>query len=102
MPACQHGHLHLPRAIEDSFSEGPKTLAELAAKSGGRVFYGDGSDAEVYSDLRTIEADLRNQYLLIYKPAELKHDGSFHRVALKAPARVESIAVRSGYYAPVH
>jgi Ca-activated chloride channel homolog len=87
---------------QDSFSEGPKTLAELACKSGGHVFYGDGSDAEVYSDLRAIEADLRNQYLLIYKPAELKHDGAFHRIQLKAPARVESIAVRSGYYAPVH
>jgi hypothetical protein len=77
-------------------------LAELAAKSGGRVFYDDGSDAEVYNDLRAIEADLRNQYRLIYKPAELKHDGSFHRIALKGPARVESIAIRSGYYAPLH
>ena len=85
---------------QDSFSDGPKTLAELASKSGGHAFYDDGSDAEIYSDLRAIEADLRNQYLLIYKPAELKHDGSFHRIELKAPARVESVAIRSGYYAP--
>ena len=102
---CQRSNtaIYIFRAqSQDSFSEGPKTLAELAAKSGGHVFYDDGSDAEVYSDLRTIEADLRNQYRLIYKPAELKHDGSFHRIALKGPARVESIAVRSGYYAPLH
>jgi Ca-activated chloride channel family protein len=32
----------------------------------------------------------------------LKHDGSFHRVELKAPERVDSIIVRSGYYAPAH
>ena len=79
---CQRANtaIYIFRAqSQDSFSEGPKTLAELAAKSGGHVFYDAGSDAEVYTDLRTIEADLRNQYRLIYKPAELKRDGSFHR-----------------------
>jgi Ca-activated chloride channel family protein len=85
---------------QDSFSSGPKTLAELASKSGGRVFYDDDSDVGIYKDLQVIEADLRNQYRLIYKPAELKHDGSFHRIALKGPERVENIAIRSGYYAP--
>jgi VWFA-related protein len=86
---------------QESFSEGPKTLAELAAKSGGRVFYDEDSDAWIDKDLRTIEADLRNQYRLVYKPAELRHDGSFHRITLKGPERVESIAIRSGYYAPL-
>jgi VWFA-related protein len=85
---------------EVSFSGGPKTLAELASKSGGRVFYDDDSDAAIYNDLRMIEADLRNQYRLVYKPAELTHDGSFHRIELKAPERVESIVVRGGYFAP--
>jgi Ca-activated chloride channel homolog len=84
-----------------SFSTGPKILAELAQESGGRVFYDDGSEAEIDNDLRTIEADLRNQYRLIYKPPELKHDGSFHRVELKAPERVDSITILSGYYAPM-
>jgi Ca-activated chloride channel family protein len=44
---------------QDSFSTGPKTLAELASKSGGHVFYDDDSDAEIYNDLRMVEADLR-------------------------------------------
>jgi VWFA-related protein len=87
---------------QDRFSPGPKTLAELAAMSGGRVFYDDDSDAGIYNDLRTIEADLRDQYRLIYKPADLRRDGSFHRIELKAPERVESIVVRAGYYAPLH
>ena len=51
-------------------------------------------------DLRMIEADLRNQYRLVYRPPELKHDGSFHRIVLKTPERVDSIVIRSGYYAP--
>lgn len=87
---------------QDRFSSGPKTLTELAAKSGGRVFYDDDSDAGIYNDLRTIEGDLRDQYRLIYKPADLRRDGSFHRIELKAPERVESIVVRAGYYAPLH
>jgi VWFA-related protein len=87
---------------ESRFSDGPKTLMQLAAQTGGRVFKNEGSDEEIYDDLRTIEADLRDQYRLVYKPAELKHDGSFHRIQLKGPERVESIVVRAGYYAPLH
>jgi VWFA-related protein len=87
---------------ESFFSDGAKTLAELAAKTGGRVFHDNGSEAEIYDDLRVIEDDLRNQYRLVYKPAGLKHDGSFHRIELRAPDRVEKITIRSGYYAPAH
>jgi Ca-activated chloride channel family protein len=85
---------------ESRFSDGPKTLTQLASQTGGRVFKNEDSDEAIYGDLRTIEADLRNQYRLVYKPAELKHDGSFHRIKLKGPDRVESIDVRTGYYAP--
>jgi Ca-activated chloride channel homolog len=87
---------------ESRFSDGPKTLAQLASQTGGRVFKNEGSDEAIYDDLRTIEADLRDQYRLVYKPAELRHDGSFHRIQLKGPERVESIVVREGYYAPLH
>ena len=83
------------------FSSGPKTLAALAAQTGGRVFAASGADTEIDADLRTIEADLRNQYRLVYKPAEWRHDGAFHRIELKAPERVDNITIRSGYYAPV-
>jgi Ca-activated chloride channel family protein len=75
---------------------------ELASQTGGRVFHDDDSEAEIDNDLRTIEADLRNQYRLVYHPSELKHDSSFHRIQLKAPERVDTITVRSGYYAPAH
>jgi hypothetical protein len=81
---------------ESLFSTGPRILAELTSETGGRVFHDDDSAAGIDSDLRTIEADLRNQYRLVYKPAELKHDGSFHRIELKAPERVDSIIIRSG------
>jgi Ca-activated chloride channel homolog len=103
--ACQHTNtaIYAFRAEPSTelFSSGPKALAELASQTGGRVFVASGTDAEIDNDLRTIEADLRNQYRLVYKPAELRHDGSFHRIELRAPARVDSIVIRSGYYAPV-
>lgn len=82
------------------FSSGPKTLMSLAEQTGGRMFNQDDSDDAIDSDLRIIEAELRNQYRLIYNPAELKHDGMFHRIELQGPDRVEAISVRSGYYAP--
>jgi VWFA-related protein len=88
--------------MPDSFSAGPKALAKLASETGGRVFHDDDSETEIHNDLRIIEADLRNQYRLIYKAADFKHDGSFHRIELQAPDRVKSIAIRSGYYAPSH
>jgi Ca-activated chloride channel homolog len=81
-------------------SDGPKTLAQFASQTGGRVFRADDSDTAIYEDLRTIEADLRDQYRIIYKPGDLKHDGAFHHIALKGPKRVQSFIVRSGYYAP--
>jgi Ca-activated chloride channel homolog len=81
---------------------GPGVLAELTSETGGRVFHEDDSEVEIDNDLRTIEADIRDQYRLVYRPAELNRDGSFHRIALKAPERVDSIVIRSGYYAPAH
>jgi VWFA-related protein len=91
------------RAQDSSFSSaGPRILTELASETGGRVFRDNNSPAGIYDDLRTIEANLRNQYRLIYTPPEVKHDGSFHRIELKMPDRVDSLTVRSGYYAPMH
>ena len=89
-------------AHAESFSTGPKTLAELAAQTGDRVFNDDDSETEIDNDLRIIEADLRNQYRLVYKPKELKHDGSFHRIEVQGSDRVGSIVIRTGYYAPTH
>ncbi|HTC74950.1 MAG TPA: VWA domain-containing protein [Edaphobacter sp.] len=102
--ACQHANTAIYAFRADpksSFSTGPKTLTDLASQTGGCVFHTDDSEATISADLKTIEADLRNQYRLIYKPAELTPNGSFHRVELKAPERVYSLTVRSGYYAPV-
>ena len=82
------------------FSTGPKALAELTQKTGGRVFLSDDTGDEIESDLKTVESETRNQYRLVYSPAGLLHDGSFHRIELKLPDRVTEFKVRTGYYAP--
>jgi len=87
-------------ASEAGASTGEGALAELTRETGGRVFYGDESRLQIESDLQAIEAEQRNQYLLVYKPAKLQHDGAFHRIVLLGPQRVADLEVRSGYYAP--
>ena len=80
------------------FTEGQKTLRELATKSGGVIFF-DQTPEDIWNDLRIIDTNLRSQYLLVYKPTTLKRDGSFHHIKLDSPTRVGVITTRSGYYA---
>jgi Ca-activated chloride channel family protein len=103
---CQRSNTAIYAVRTDSTampdSTGPGTLAELASETGGRVFRYSASAGEVDRDVQAIEADLRTQYRLVYKPADLKHNGSFHRIALHTPERVDNVVIRSGYYAPAH
>jgi Ca-activated chloride channel family protein len=102
--ACQHANTAVfafRTEAEPGFSsDGPKILADLATQTGGRVFRDQDSEAEAYANLQAIQADVRSRYRLIYRPADLKRDGSFHRITLAGPQRVASIDIRSGYYAP--
>jgi Ca-activated chloride channel homolog len=83
---------------DGSFHPGTATLAQLAIQTGGTVFHDD--DPDVSTDLRIIEANLRNQYRLVFRPATLAHDGAFHPITLATPDRVATLNLRSGYYAP--
>ncbi len=85
----------------EAVSTGPATLAEIAAKTDGRVFHGDEGDTQIAADVQTMVTDLSSQYRLIFKPPEVRHDGEFHRVELDAPSRPVTIRAQMGYYAPV-
>jgi Ca-activated chloride channel family protein len=82
---------------------GPSLLAELAAMTGGRVF-----PESSRTDLRDIAAkigmELRNQYVLGYKPSDARHNGTWRKIKVKLlahkglpPLRVYA---KTGYYAP--
>ncbi len=102
--ACQRSNtvIYAFRTESASGSPGPSTLAELATKTGGRVFPADSTDETIANDLRIIESEMRNQYRLVYDPARFRHDGAFHSIELQLPDRVTKVEVRTGYFAPEH
>jgi Ca-activated chloride channel homolog len=82
---------------------GPGLLAELAEISGGRMF--SVEDANELPDIaEKISIELRNQYVLGYKPSNLIRDGHWRRIKVKLnpPKGLPPLQVyaRTGYYAP--
>jgi Ca-activated chloride channel homolog len=84
-----------PKSI---FSDGQKILNKLATQTGGVIFF-DQTRENIWNDLRLIDANLRSQYRIVYKPQTIKRDGSFHRIKLDSPTHGGVITARSGYYA---
>ncbi len=82
---------------------GPTMLAEITEMTGGRAF-----PVENLNDLPDIAAkigmELRNQYVLGYKPGNNDRDGKWRKikVRLKPPKGLPPLNVysRAGYYAP--
>ncbi len=81
----------------------PDQLRVISGASGGRTFIGPPS---TFADVFTkIALELRNQYVLGYRPTNRKLDGKFRkiRVKLRPPRGVPPLHVstqKSGYYAP--
>ncbi len=82
---------------------GPGLLSELAEISGGRLF--SVEDANELPDIaEKISIELRNQYVIGYKPSNLVRDGRWRRIKVKLdpPRGLPPLQVyaRTGYYAP--
>ncbi len=81
----------------------PDELRGISSASGGRTFIGPPS---TFADVFTkIALELRNQYVLGYRPTNRKLDGKFRkiRVKLRPPRGVPPLHIsskKSGYYAP--
>ena len=83
--------------------EGPSLLNELTEKSGGRVF-----PVENPNELADIAAkmgmELRNQYVVAYRPSNANRDGSWRKIKVKlTPPRglpPLSVYAKTGYFAP--
>jgi Ca-activated chloride channel family protein len=100
---CQHTNtaIYAFRSEEKGGDgEGLRAIARLASLTGGHVFPADDSLRDTDEDLEVIQANLRNQYRLVYNRADLKPDGAFHTIVLLTPDRVATVQSRSGYYAP--
>ncbi|MGH9354901.1 MAG: VWA domain-containing protein [Terriglobia bacterium] len=82
---------------------GPGLLSDLADMTGGRMF--SVEDPNELPDIAgKISIELRNQYVIGYKPSDLISDGRWRRikVRLKPPRGLPPLQVyaRTGYYAP--
>lgn len=82
---------------------GPSLLSELAHVSGGRMFSVEDAD-ELPDIAEKISIELRNQYVISYKPSNLVRDGRWRRIKVKLhpPRGLPPLEVyaRTGYYAP--
>jgi len=82
---------------------GPQLLSEITELTGGRAFTIDNPND--LADVATkIGVELRNQYVLGYRPAKVVRDGKWRKIKVKLlppkglpPLRVYA---RMGYYAP--
>jgi Ca-activated chloride channel homolog len=79
---------------------GDKVLERIADATGGRAFF-PFQIREVADAFAQIQDELRSQYAVSYKPADLKHDGRYRTIEIVANDR-KNLRVRSrrGWYAP--
>jgi len=91
------------RTIEEL--NGPSLLSELTDMTGGRVFAVENLN-ELPDIASKIGIELRNQYVLGYRPSNKAHNARWRKIAVKLhmpkgfpPLRVYA---KTGYYAPSH
>lgn len=88
---------------EGRLNYGRYEIQNIVGITGGRTFFPNSfNELDYYIDL--IHAELRNQYVLGYKPTNRTHDGKWRkiRVKLDAPKGLPKLIVhaKEGYYAP--
>ncbi len=81
---------------------GDKVLERIADATGGRPFF-PFQIRDVANAFAEIQEELRSQYAVSYKPADLKADGHYRTIEIVANDR-KNLRVRSrrGWYAPAH
>lgn len=78
---------------------GDKTLARFSEATGGRTFHPFKAEdvANAFSD---IQAELRSQYAISYRPPNLVADGRYRSIDINSPNKKLRIRARKGYFAP--
>ena len=86
--------------VTGTTDRGDKVLQRIAEATGGRAFF-PFQIRDVANAFAEIQDELRSQYALSYKPAELGMDGRYHSIEILAQNH-KGLRIRSrhGYYAP--
>jgi VWFA-related protein len=79
---------------------GDKVLERIADATGGRAFF-PFQIRDVANAFAEIQDELRSQYAIAYKPADLKSDGHYRTIEIVANDRKNfRVRARHGWYAP--
>jgi len=84
---------------------GPELLEDITHVTGGRTFTIDNPN-DLSPVAKAIGMELRNQYLIGYRPNAVPRDGKWHKIKVKLmrPKKVKlpplTVYARTGYYAP--
>jgi Ca-activated chloride channel family protein len=82
---------------------GPQLLSDISEVTGGRSFTIDNPN-DLPDVASKIGMELRNQYVLAYRPEKVKRDGKWHKIKIKLriPKGLPPLSVyaKTGYYAP--
>jgi Ca-activated chloride channel homolog len=87
----------------DDPDRNPGSLKRLAKATGGEAFL-PGSVKDVVPICERIARDIRNQYTITYVPTDIKYDGKYRVIQVKAEASGRGrlmVRTRAGYYAPL-
>jgi VWFA-related protein len=78
---------------------GADALRKIAETTGGQAFFPKRIE-DVALGFDSIQQELRSQYLLEYRPANFKQDGSFRTIYLHALDSRYYVRAHTGYFAP--
>jgi Ca-activated chloride channel homolog len=87
--------------VSGTKAAGDKVLERIADATGGKAFF-PFQIREVADAFAQIQDELRSQYAISYKPADLKKDGHYRTIEIVANDRKNfRVRARRGWYAPV-
>jgi VWFA-related protein len=81
------------------YLRGDRILQQLADATGGRAFF-PYKMKDIKSSFAAIEDELRSQYVVSYRPADLNSDGRYRAIEITALKKDLQVRARKGYYAP--
>ena len=80
-------------------SRGDAALIRLAEETGGRAFFADSAQ-QLGKTLAMLEEEMRNRYVLFYRPPSARDDGLQHRIQVSVQREGRQLRVRgrTSYY----
>jgi VWFA-related protein len=85
--------------ISPSKDKGDDILKAISDATGGQAFYPVKLE-DVAVGFHNIEEELRSQYHLVYRPTDLRMDGSFRTIYLQANDPRYKVRAQKGYFSP--